>query len=82
MQPDHVAMSANGRIIIPANIRSQIGMRQGGSFVVHVENGEVRLEPIAHAIARVQSLLDEYIPSDVSLADELSADRRAESERE
>ncbi len=82
MRTDHVTMGSNGRIVIPANIRNQLGMPQGGSFVAHVENGEVRLEPIAHAIARVQALLDDYVPGDVSLADELSAERRAAAERE
>jgi bifunctional DNA-binding transcriptional regulator/antitoxin component of YhaV-PrlF toxin-antitoxin module len=82
MQSDHVTMGANGRMIIPAGIHNRIGMLQGGSFVIHVENGEVRLEPIAHAIARVQSLVREYVPSDVSLAGELSGDRRSEAERE
>ncbi len=82
MRTDHVTMGSNGRIVIPANIRNQLGMPQGGSFVAHVENGQVRLEPIAHAIARVQALLDDYVPSDVSLADELSAERRAAAERE
>lgn len=82
MRTDHVIMGSNGRIVIPANIRNQLGMPQGGSFVAHVENGEVRLEPIAHAIARVQALLDGYVPSGVSLADELSAERRDAAERE
>jgi AbrB family looped-hinge helix DNA binding protein len=75
-------MAENGRIVIPSNVRQQIGMPKGGSFVVHVENGEVRLEPIAHAIARVQALVGQYIPDGMSLVDELSADRRAEAERE
>jgi len=82
MRTGHVTMASNGRIVIPANIRNQIGMPQGGSFVAHVENGEVRLEPIAHAIARVQALLDHHVPSDVSLADELSSERRAAAEQE
>jgi AbrB family looped-hinge helix DNA binding protein len=82
MRSDYVTMGSNGRIVIPANIRNQIGMPQGGSFVAHVENGEVRLEPIAHAIARVQALLADHVPSDVSLAKELSAERRATAERE
>ncbi len=82
MRTHHVTMGSNGRIVIPASIRNQIGMPQGGSFMAHVENGEVRLEPIAHAIARVQALLDDYVPSGLSLADELSAERRAAAERE
>jgi hypothetical protein len=75
-------MASNGRMILPANIRHQIAMPHGGSFIAHVENGEVRLEPIAHAIARVQSMLDQYIPGDVSLVAELSAERRDAAEQE
>ena len=82
MKTEHATMGANGRIVIPANIRNQIGMPRGGSFIVHVENGQVRLEPISHAIARVQSLLDDYVPAGTSLADELSAERRDGAERE
>ncbi len=82
MRAGHVTMGSNGRVVIPANIRNQIGMSQGGSFIARVENGEVRLEPISHAIARVQALLDDYIPGGVNLADELSAERRAAADRE
>jgi antitoxin PrlF len=82
MGSGHVTMASNGRIVIPATIRNQIGMPKGGSFVAHVENGEVRLEPIAHAIARVQALVNQHVPSGVSLADELSSERRTEAKRE
>ncbi len=82
MKSHCITMGPNGRIIIPANIRSQLGMPKGGSFVAHVENGEVRLEPIAHAIARVQAMVREYVPADVSLADELIAERRSEAAQE
>ncbi len=82
MKADCITMGANGRLIIPANIRSQLGMPKGGSFVAHVENGEVRLEPIANAIARVQAMVREYVQVDVSLADELIAERRSDAARE
>jgi len=82
MQADHVMMGSNGRLVIPAKIRQQIGMQSGGSFVIHVENGEVRLEPIAHAIARVQALVRHYVPQGTSLVDELLADRRMAAESE
>jgi len=82
MQPDHVMMSSNGRLVIPAKVRQQLGMPNGGSFVMRVENGEVRLEPIAQAIARVQALVRRYVPEGVSLVDELSAERRIAAESE
>ena len=82
MSENHVIMSANGRIVIPASIRRAIGMPHGGSFVVHLRDGEVHLEPTTLAIARVQSLVRQYVPEAVSLSDELIAERRAAAERE
>lgn len=78
----HVAMGKDGRIVIPANIRSQVNMPKGGAFVVRVENGVVTLEPLPHAIAAVQAMMRPYAIEGVSIVDELIADRRAEAARE
>lgn len=80
--PEHIAMAANGRLVIPASIRSELGMQDGGAFIVHVENGEIRLEPIRTAIARAQALVRAHVPHGVSLVDALSEERRREAERE
>jgi len=82
MQADHITMAPNGRMVIPAVVRDKLGMKSGGTFVVHVENGEIRLEPIDHAIARVQALVAQYVSVGRSLEAELSAERRTEAERE
>lgn len=75
----HVTMAANGRLVIPAHVRARLGMARGGAFVLHVEDGAIRLEPLATAIERVQTEVRRYVPADVDLADELSADRRREA---
>ena len=80
--PQHVAMASNGRLVIPANVRSELGMPDGGNFIVHVEDGHIRLEPIQSAVARAQAIVRRYVPEDVSLVDELTEDRRRESEGE
>jgi len=80
--PQHVAMAANGRLVVPANVRAELGMQGGGSFIVHVEDGQIRLEPIRSAIARAQAIVRRHVPDGVSLVDELSEDRRREAERE
>jgi bifunctional DNA-binding transcriptional regulator/antitoxin component of YhaV-PrlF toxin-antitoxin module len=28
--PQHIAMTSNGRLVIPANVRSELGMQDGG----------------------------------------------------
>ena len=80
--PECVTMARDGRVVIPANVRTQIGMPRGGDFVLHVEDGVVRLEPISHALARVRALVKQYVPEGVSLAEELIAERRAAADRE
>ncbi len=78
----HVVMGKDGRIIIPANIRSQVNMPKGGTFVIRVENGVVTLEPLSHAIAAVQAMMKPYAIEGVRMSDSLIADRRAEAAKE
>ena len=44
-----------------------------------VVDGELRVRPMREVIRRVQERMKRYIPSGVSLADELIADRRREA---
>lgn len=78
----HVVMGKDGRLVIPAAIRSQVNMPKGGAFVVRVEGGVVTLEPLSHAIAAVQAMMKPYAIEGRSMVDELIADRRAEAARE
>ncbi len=80
--PQHVAMASNGRLVIPANVRSELGMQDGGNFIVHVQNGQIRLEPIHAAVARAQAIVRHYVPETASLVGELTEDRRREAESE
>jgi AbrB family looped-hinge helix DNA binding protein len=75
-------MASNGRLVIPANVRSELGMQNGGNFIVHVEDGQIRLEPIQAAVARAQAIVRRYVPAGVSLVDELTDDRQREAEGE
>jgi AbrB family looped-hinge helix DNA binding protein len=77
MNEIHVTMAANGRIVVPSQVRSSLGMEKGGGFVMTVdEGGTIHLEPLRNVIARIQDEVRGYIPDDVDLADELSVDRR------
>jgi len=71
----HLTMASNGRLVIPAALRTEIGLQEGGSLVARVENGVVVLEPIAVAVRRAQDLVRQYVPEGVSLADEVIAER-------
>jgi AbrB family looped-hinge helix DNA binding protein len=78
----YVAMASNGRLVIPANVRSELGMQNGGNFIVHVQDGQIRLEPIHAAVARAQAIVRRYVPETASLVGELTEDRRRTAENE
>ncbi len=77
-----ILMASNGRVVIPAAMRAEIGLQEGGSLVARVENGVVVLEPIGEAVRRAQSLVRRYIPAGPSLVDEVIAERHQAAEHE
>ena len=75
-------IGSGGRLVIPAEIREQLGMREGESVVMQVENGELRIWTVQEGIRRAQEIARKYIVPGRSIVDELIADRRAEVARE
>ncbi len=55
---------------------------EGSRIVARVEDGVLLLEPIEAAIRRAQAMAAPYGAAGVSLADELTSDRRAAADRE
>ena len=75
-------MSEGGRVVIPAEVRKALDMREGDTRVLELANGEARLFSRREQLRRAQALVRQYVPEGVSLVDELIAERRAEAERE
>ncbi len=75
-------LSANGRIVIPAAIREELGIRPGDPVLMEVEGGVLRIESYPTRIAQIQRELAHFIVPGVSMADELIAERREEARRE
>ena len=78
----HITMASNGRLVVPAPLRSEIGMPEGGALVMSVQDGKLVLEPYRLILERVRAEVRQYVPDDVDLAEELSRDRREEAARE
>jgi bifunctional DNA-binding transcriptional regulator/antitoxin component of YhaV-PrlF toxin-antitoxin module len=72
-------MAANGRLVVPTELRRKIGLSQGGALVARIDNGALILEPLDQVIADIQREVARYVPPGVSLVDELIAERRAEA---
>ena len=75
-------VGAGGRIVIPAEIRRQLGMEEGEPVVMRVEDGALRIWTIGEGIRRVQERMKPYIIPGGLMSDELIAERRAEVARE
>lgn len=77
-----ISMASNGRLVIPATMRAEIGLQDGGDLVARVEKGVVVLEPIGVAVRRAQSLVRRYVPEGAPLVDEVIAERHEAAQDE
>ena len=77
-----VVVGRQGRVVVPAAIRHELGIGEGSELMARVEGVGIVLEPRSAAVGRLQTLVGAAVPERVSLVDELIADRRAEARRE
>jgi AbrB family looped-hinge helix DNA binding protein len=72
-----LTLAPNGRLVVPASMREQLGLQGGGKLLARLENGAVILEPLDTAIRRAQAMVRHYVPENSGLVDELIAERHA-----
>jgi AbrB family looped-hinge helix DNA binding protein len=77
-----VQVGQKGRIVIPAEIREAMGIGVGDSLEMRLENYELRVSTKRERLRRAQEWARKVIPPGVSLADELSAERREAAKHE
>jgi AbrB family looped-hinge helix DNA binding protein len=82
MQEIRTHIDANGRILIPHSIRKAWGIKSGDVFVIRTLDNEMRIINLKQAIVNAQNLIQEYIPDNVSLTEELFTMRREEVNKE
>ena len=71
-----------GRLVIPAAIREALGIEVGTPVVLRVEDNELRISTMRERLRRAQEWVRQIVPPGVSLADELSAERREAARHE
>ncbi len=74
-----VKLGKQGRLVVPASLRQELGLELGDELVARAENGRLVFEPKAAVIARLR---DRFKHVEGSLADKLLAERRTEAVRE
>lgn len=75
-------IGAGGRIVIPAEMRTAMGVAEGDVLLARVVDGELKLLSQDAAIRKAQDVVRRHVAEGVSLVDELLAERRAEARRE
>lgn len=73
-----LVLGRQGRIVIPAEVRSALGLTAGDQLHLHVAGHRLVLERPQDAVAALRGLAAE-VPSSRSLVDELLAERRLEA---
>ena len=70
-----LTVSANGCVIIPARIRTELGLRSGGKVVARIGDSALVLDPLSIAITRAQALIQRRAALSSGQVDELLAER-------
>ena len=73
-----VRIGSQGRVVIPSTIRRALGLREGETPIAQAEDGRLVLETRRHILKLLQEHFAE-IASEISLADELVAERHEEA---
>ena len=77
-----VKIEKSGRILIPAAVRRQFGLKEGTEMILRVDETGIQMGTREQALARIHERLRRYIPEGRILSEELIQERRAEAERE
>lgn len=75
-------MGRQGRIVVPAELRAQLGFDEGARLVGRIEAGELRISTWRANLERARGIVRSHVPEDVSLVEELLAERREDAARE
>lgn len=71
-------VNEQGRIVIPANLRQELGLVTGSKLIVRLEGKKIVLEQPEDVFGRLRSTFN----SPTSLVDELIEERRTEAKHE
>ncbi len=71
-----------GRMVVPVGFRKALDLQVGDEVILQLENDQMRLIPLRHAITLAQRKVRQYVSEGTSLVDALIQNRRAEAESE
>lgn len=72
-----VRVGPAGRVVIPAEIRSALNIKEGDVLLAQLVDSELRLVTLDTAIRRTQELVRQAIPQGTKLVDAFLRERRS-----
>jgi len=75
-------LSANGRLVIPAQYRKELGLTAGEEVLLKIEDDELRISSVKHRVERAQALVRRHNRKGEKLSASLIRARRREAARE
>ena len=75
-------VTQGGRIVIPAEMRKQLGIEIGEDVNLSLEDNSLKIMTQKESIRKAQELFRKFVPEGVSIVDELIAERRKEAEND
>lgn len=75
-------VTQGGRIVIPAEMRKQLGIEIGEEVNLSLEEDSMRISTGKLALKRIRQTAQTVANKNISVVDELIADRRKEAENE
>jgi AbrB family looped-hinge helix DNA binding protein len=79
-----LVMSENGRILIPAALREELGFKPNGKVFVEVKDGTLVLTPASQRNQKLRAYFDQHLNlrETEGTVDQFIADRREQAKRE
>jgi AbrB family looped-hinge helix DNA binding protein len=72
----------SGRIVLPADLRTALGVKEGDSVLVVQEGKSVEIVTAKEALRQAQEYFTKLAPAKVCMSEELIRERREEAARE
>ena len=82
MPPVHATIDRSGRLLVPRELRRQLGIAGGGRVSLSIEGGELRVRTVDESIRRLQELSKPYLSGEESSVDAFLEWRRKEAAAE
>lgn len=79
---EHVQLAPDGRIVIPAAARKELGLKSGDTLVLESDGTSLLIRTAEAVLEETQAYFRQFLTPGVSEVDELIAERRAEADAE